>query len=125
MKKRMFFTISIMLILIIIVMVYLQLNKQGTLVFGCIIYRNTGLACPTCGFTDLLQYILRGNFISAFKSNQFMFVSLPLWGYIVCRFLMHYIKTGKLLVSESVNFILASLIFIGIIFGVLRNFFIW
>lgn len=122
MKKRLFLVSVILILLSIITITYLNLNARGIFVLGCAIYKNTGLACPTCGFTDTLQHILALDFKSAYKSNAYMFLTLPIWFFILINFLTNYIKNGTWLKSKHINIVLFSLIIAGILFGIFRNF---
>lgn len=122
MKKRLIISLISCIVAFVLLLIYLFLNQRQILVLGCTIYKTTGYACPTCGFTDLLQSLIKADFSSAFAQNPYMFTTLPLWFYIVIRYLWHYIHHGNLMNSKKINIITIILIISGVIFGILRNF---
>lgn len=121
MKKRLFLCILICVSAILLLLVYLKMNFYGIFVIGCIINRKTGVICPTCNFTDLLQYALKLDFKNAFLSNQYMFITLPFWCMVAMYYLIYYVKTGRFANDKKVNILTIILVITGVIFSVLRN----
>lgn len=54
-------------------------------IFGCPLYKLTGITCPTCGVTHSWIYFLKGEIGKAFKSNLF-FIPLTILFARICYF---------------------------------------
>lgn len=96
---------------------YLLLLRNGYLHFGvpCLFYKITGLWCTGCGVTRMLIRLSKLDFVGAFRSNEFVFLTLPailwVWLYEGSRF-----KKAK----EVGTWVLLSA---ALTFGILRNIF--
>ena len=121
MKKRIIIVIGCGTLIAVLLSSYLWLNNNDIFAFGCVVYDVFNISCPTCGFTRMILSILRGDFLSAFHDNAFMFVTLPFWAYVIIKFLYHYIRCGKLVNSTNVNFSILLAIGIGVLFSIFRN----
>jgi len=53
--------------------------------FGCGLYRATGLYCPGCGGMRMAYQLSHFNFLQAFRLNPFVFISLAVGAYYFVR----------------------------------------
>ena len=114
MKKK----ITITIIFLILLISYLYLGNKLNVYINCPIKEITGLYCPGCGITRMLQAILQLNFYQAFRYNPLLFISLPFFIF----FTIEGIITKKdPLYNKIQNKILITIIIIFIIYGILRN----
>ena len=114
MKKK----ITITIIFLILLISYLYLVNKLNIYINCPIKEITGLYCPGCGITRMLQAILQLNFYQAFRYNPLLFISLPFFIF----FTIEGIITKKdPLYNKIPNKILITIIIIFIIYGILRN----
>ena len=114
MKKK----ITITIIFLILLISYLYLGNKLNIYINCPIKEITGLYCPGCGITRMLQAILQLNFYQAFRHNPLLFISLPFFIF----FTVEGIITKKdPLYNKIPNKILITIIIIFIIYGILRN----
>jgi len=114
MKKK----ITITIIFLILLISYLYLGNKLNVYINCPIKEITGLYCPGCGITRMLQAILQLNFYQAFRYNPLLFISLPFFIF----FTVEGIITKKdPLYNKIPNKILITIIIIFIIYGILRN----
>lgn len=114
MKKK----ITITIIFLILLISYLYLGNKLNIYINCPIKEITGLYCPGCGITRMLQAILQLNFYQAFRYNPLLFISLPFFIF----FTVEGIITKKdPLYNKIPNKILITIIIIFIIYGILRN----
>lgn len=114
MKKK----ITITIIFLILLISYLYLGNKLNIYINCPIKEITGLYCPGCGITRMLQAILQLNFYQAFRYNPLLFISLPFFIF----FTIEGIITKKdPLYNKIPNKILITIIIIFIIYGILRN----
>ena len=114
MKKK----ITITIIFLILLISYLYLGNKLNVYINCPIKEITGLYCPGCGITRMLQAILQLNFYQAFRYNPLLFISLPFFIF----FTIEGIITKKdPLYNKIPNKKLITIIIIFIIYGILRN----
>lgn len=114
MKKK----ITITIIFLILLISYLYLGNKLNIYINCPIKEITGLYCPGCGITRMLQAILQLNFYQAFRYNPLLFISLPFFIF----FTIEGIITKKdPLYNKIPNKILITIIIIFIIYSILRN----
>lgn len=114
MKKK----ITITIIFLILLISYLYLGNKLNVYINCPIKEITGLYCPGCGITRMLQAILQLNFYQAFRYNPLLFISLPFFIF----FTIEGIITKKdPLYNKIPNKTLITIIIIFIIYGILRN----
>ena len=110
--------ITINIIFLIRLISYLYLGNKLNVYINCPIKEITGLYCPGCGITRMLQAILQLNFYQAFRYNPLLFISLPFFIF----FTIEGIITKKdPLYNKIPNKILITIIIIFIIYGILRN----
>ena len=100
-------------ILIFLIILYLVFYKKLGISIPCFFHKITGLYCPGCGITRMLESILKLNIYQAFRYNTLAFTYLI--GYIIYKIInyRHKIKLN--------NYFIYGLLFITITFGILRN----
>ena len=100
-------------ILIFLIILYLVFYKKLGISIPCFFHKITGLYCPGCGITRMLESILKLNIYQAFRYNPLAFTYLI--GYIIYKIInyRHKIKLN--------NYFIYGLLFITITFGILRN----
>lgn len=100
-------------ILIFLIILYLIFYKKLGISIPCFFHKITGLYCPGCGITRMLESILKLNIYQAFRYNPLVFTYLI--GYIIYKIInyRHKIKLN--------NYFIYVLLFITITFGILRN----
>lgn len=100
-------------ILIFLIILYLVFYKKLGISIPCFFHKITGLYCPGCGITRMLESILKLNIYQAFRYNPLVFTYLI--GYIIYKIInyRHKIKLN--------NYFIYVLLFITITFGILRN----
>jgi len=80
-----------------------------------------GFFCPACGGTRALNYLLQGQYYTAWRHNQLFILSLPLLfygGLILLRSLATGYPLTRLYISPALLWLLLSVI---VIYTVLRN----
>lgn len=96
---------------------YLILLRSGYLHFGvpCLFHKVTGLWCTGCGVTRMVIRLSKLDFVGAFRSNEFVFVTLPaiLW--------VWFYEGNKF--RKARNVLTWVLLIAALAFGVLRNIF--
>ena len=86
MKNRIF---KILIISIFMILFYLFINHSF---FECIFLKYLGIACPGCGLTRAFRYIVKLDFVNAFKMN---ILSIPLFILMIVLFVMIIIDIIK------------------------------
>lgn len=79
----------------------------------CPFYHVTGLYCPGCGMTRASLSLLDGDLVQAFRYNNLVFILLPL--FVIYYLLVKHNRRG---IGDK---LLLFMLFLTIIFGVLRN----
>ena len=104
---------STKVILIFLIILYIIFYKKLGINIPCFFHKITGLYCPGCGITRMLESILKLNIYQAFRYNPLAFTYLI--GYIIYKIInyRHKIKLN--------NYFIYVLLFIAITFGILRN----
>ena len=110
-KKEM----KLILLLISFLIIFLFLNKVFNFTIPCLFHEITNLYCPGCGITRMFLALFKLDFYQAFRYNPLVFILLIL---SIVYFLVK--KIGKLNFKFP-NYIYYYLLFIVIIYGVLRN----
>lgn len=109
------------LILLGIGMLYAFFCTVTGLRLPCAIYAVTGLCCPGCGVTRMCLALLRLDFAAAFRSNQLLFLSLPVLAAVIGGQVYSYIRYGRARLGKAANGVLILLIVAFLVFGVVRN----
>lgn len=81
----------------------------------CIFFELTHLYCPGCGITRALKSIIKLDFYQAFRYNMLVTLLSPIF---LLYILNKYFSKQK---KKIPNFIWYLILFITILFGVLRN----
>lgn len=110
-KKEM----KLILLLISFLIIFLFLNKVFNFTIPCLFHEITNLYCPGCGITRMFLALFKLDFYQAFRYNPLVFILLIL---SIVYFLVK--KIGKLNFKLP-NYIYYYLLFIVIIYGILRN----
>lgn len=110
-KKEM----KLILLLISFLIIFLFLNKVFNFTIPCLFHEITNLYCPGCGITRMFLALFKLDFYQAFRYNPLVFILLIL---SIVYFLVK--KIGKLNFKFP-NYIYYYLLFIVIIYGILRN----
>lgn len=87
----------------------------------CIFHQLTGLYCPGCGTTRMCLALVKGNFMTAFRCNQAIFLIMPLGLLLALKIIFNYIKLGVIRLSKCQIYILWGIVVWLVLFGVLRN----
>ena len=87
----------------------------------CPFFALTGLQCPSCGGTRMVEALLRLDFSAALAFNPFLMAALPFLALLFFLFGIRYIRTGRrdLPWWMSTGLILTAAA--GILFTVIRN----
>lgn len=112
------------LVIILIGILYLvkKYNPENTSIFPpCLIYKFSGLKCAGCGMTRALHYLLNFNLKKAIFFNPLIFVFIIYLIYYLIKCTLFKLK-GKKITKDSFNTSLYFLLFITIIYMVIRNF---
>lgn len=83
----------------------------------------TKLYCPGCGVTRMIISIFKGDLYQAFRYNQLLFITFPIFVIYIIDYIYKTIKKKKTLVSITPNYIWYICIVLLIIFGIIRNIF--
>lgn len=104
-----------------LLILFLLSKVFGISLLKCVFHEVTGLHCPGCGITRMINSMLKLDFYQAFRYNPFMFVLFP--------FIIIYgiIKLCELMFDKNIlnkkieSIILIIVLILLIIFGILRN----
>lgn len=100
--------------LIIAILVIILIEKLD-IGIPCILYKFTGLYCPTCGITRAIKALIHLDIYKAFRYNMLIVILIPFIGiYLIYKLV--YKGTWKV-----PNYIWGLLILVAILFGILRN----
>ena len=79
-------------------------------VFGCPLFRLTGLTCPGCGLTRAYIHAFHGDFATAFRYNPFFF-TLPFYVFIFahrnCAFMRRFRRAADIFLAVYTVILLA------------------
>lgn len=86
----------------------------------CVFYEVTGLLCPGCGVTRMMESLIRLDFGAAFGWNPVLFCLLPVWA---VSYIVYLAARPKCLMQDGWLFrvIAYGSIAVLLIFGVVRN----
>ena len=122
MIKRVKKVISTLIFSVLILIGYYFLNKNYHFAIPCIFHKVTGLYCPGCGTTRLLFSLLNGDIKGAYNYNRLVFVMLPFFVfYAIYRIYLYIVDREDKIICRVPNYLIYVLLFIVILFGILRN----
>ncbi len=99
-------------------LLFLDLTGIG---IPCLFHLVTGLKCPGCGVTTMVLSLSRLDFLSAYKANPFLLLTLPFLFFEVVYAGFYLPMKNK---RNKANDVLLILYAIGLlVFGILRNVF--
>ena len=111
------------IIIVVILIIYLIVGKIINIYIPCPLHKLTGLYCPGCGITRMLLAILRLDFYKAFRYNPLAFVLSPFAIFLLVDYIYKSYK-NKIPIYKRINKnVWYVLIFILLVYGVLRNIF--
>lgn len=88
----------------------------------CLIRRVSGILCPACGTTRMLEAAFRLDFPEAFRLNPYMFFVLPAAGVWLLLEAVRYIQgRAPLLFKRWAPPVWIAVLCLGLVFAVLRN----
>ncbi len=101
--------------------IYLVIFKTTGFALFCPFNKLTGLKCPGCGISRMFLNIFRLDFYSAFLWNPMVFCLLPVGGVMYVLHQYRYIRYNDKTFKKWENILLYIMIFLLLIFGILRN----
>lgn len=91
--RRFIKKIGIAVVIIVLGVIYSRFNPEDNNFFPqCPFYVLTDLKCPGCGSQRAVHYLLHLDFLSAFRANGLLVVSIP---YIILGLIYDNIKNPK------------------------------
>lgn len=124
MKKK----IIVILSLIILILLYKIINEKYNIGIPCLFHEITKFYCPGCGITRALFAIIELDIKTALRCNLLIFILLPFLFIYMINYIYLSIKKINNDPSKIINKkIWYLLLFITILFGILRNidYFYW
>lgn len=98
---------------------YLLLRRLTGFYIPCPFRMITGLKCPGCGVTRMIEALLTFDFVRAYEANPFLLVTLP---FLVFEVIYEFFLSHKNLAFKRINAVLLCLYCAAlIIFGIIRN----
>jgi hypothetical protein len=124
-KRNNLYRIKVLLIsaigLAVVCLLYTFNPADSRLYAPCFFHALTGLYCPGCGSLRAIHQLLHMHFLSAFKLNPLLVLSIPLLGYLLLR--PYLFRPGKHLLRDTDIPAFLILIYLGIVvsFWIIRN----
>lgn len=87
----------------------------------CPVHLLTGFQCPGCGISRMCIALLKLDFVTAYKSNQVLFLMTPGLLIIFGKQIYKYIKYGNFPASKVTNILLWIMVVILMLWGIVRN----
>ena len=84
---------SIITYFIFSVLLYLLTNIN--ICIPCLWKYFFGIDCPSCGLTRAFMYLIKFDFINAFKTNKLIFIIIPSAIYFVMKDFLKYTKNFR------------------------------
>ena len=86
----------------------------------CIIYKLTGLQCPSCGVSRMFMALAHLDLAAAFGYNPFLFITMPVIIFCLIYSDVRYIKHGDR-EHKVINVILWAELALAVAYGIIRN----
>lgn len=101
--------------------IYWWIYKTWGIAIPCFWHEITGLYCPGCGITRMLESIVLGDFYQAFRYNPLCFILIPL-GVVLWLNSLYTKRTGQeSWVNRIPGWVWGILIVVVILYGIVRN----
>lgn len=123
MSERLLKVIKPTAIVLAIGFIYIILHLTTGFAISCPIHSVTGFNCPGCGLSRMFLNIIKLNFYDAFRCNQAVFCLLPVFAFFTVKHLYKYIRYGDSSFKKWENIVLYVIVFILLVFAVVRNIF--
>lgn len=120
-KQRLLKVVLIVIIIFSLGIGYAIWCNYSDVQIPCIFYKRTGLLCPGCGGTRMCMALLEFNFKEAFYYNKAVFILMPYFIWIICKYTLIYINCGTSEVTKKDNIGIMVAIVVLVIYGVVRN----
>lgn len=121
MKKRLRKSLLIAGIVLAAGLGYYAFIKLTGLGIPCLYNLTTGLHCPGCGVSRMCIALLQLDFATAFQSNAYLMVILPVLSVLGAIKWVQYLKNGRTVTYRWETPLYAVLLAGALIFGLLRN----
>lgn len=124
MKTRLIHEAKIITVLLVVGVIYFVVYSCTSFAIPCLFYKFTSLQCPACGITRMIVAMAKLDFATAYNSNQLLFI---IWPFIVFHLVyaeIQYIKTGTR-VLQRMNYLIWFEIFLLLLFGIIRNIYVF
>lgn len=121
-NKKAFMLFFSVFIFILLLKVYFIIGDSYNIFIPCVFHEITGLDCPGCGITRMIEAFLELDFYQAFRYNPFIFILSP---FIVFYFVDYFIKfcleKNNYLYLKINKRVWIILLIFTILFGIFRN----
>ncbi len=121
MKKRLIKVITSGAVLLAVGCAYAVFCIKTGYGIPCVFNLITGLKCPGCGISRMFLSLMRLDFKSAWKYNPAVIVISPFLAHLIFSGCYRWVKFGKNTETKFDNVLAIVLIFVLILFGIIRN----
>lgn len=83
------------IIIYMIFSVFLYLITDINICIPCLWKIIFGINCPSCGLTRAFMYLIKLDFVNAFRANWLIFIVIPSSVYILIKDFKEYLKKYK------------------------------
>ena len=111
------------LVLLGIGILYFILGKLTGVYIPCVFHEVTGLYCPGCGVSRMIISLCHLNFEKAYFCNQLLFISTPIFLFLIIDTFISNIKNVKALYNRIPNWFYYGYVVLLILFMIIRNIF--
>lgn len=109
-------------IVLLIGFLYFIWYKITAIGIPCMVYKTTGLYCPSCGVTRMAMALSRFDITTAFHMNPFILCLLPYGVFIYARKYVYLLWKGVPYPYRKYHRAIGIVLIVGaILFGVIRN----
>ena len=120
-KKRAINVLQFAICIVALGLLYAIWCHFSALHIPCLFHHITGWYCPGCGVTRMCLAILSLDFDTAFYYNKAIFILLPFYILIGIKYILLYIKIGKISFTQIEKIGLIISIVILLVYGLIRN----